>query len=721
MATRLVFSAAARAAEPAAWTNLLNALPNPSGKYVGPEAEEANALFDELLAEAPASVIGLVDLTTEWGPGNDFRPRYALHGIVTRVGREGMESSQAMVAKALASTLDNQRTNRTQSIVLRELQFLSHPAAIPAIAGKLLDEELNSNAVLALSSIGGTEAADALRAALPKSSGEPRRQIVKGLGALHDMQATALIQPLLADQDRETRLTAAAALAEIGEPSAAAPLLQAAASPDAMEHGLMAAACIRLAERLIEQGNVSDAERLLLGLWDRNPGPDGLHVRCAALPALALTRAAGARAVVAEACRGDDARLTTVAVRAAASVPGEERTWYDALVDAPEATRTVFLKELGRRDGPAVHDVLVAAVGDASPAVQRAALLSIDKRWPGDTATLLLPLFEHEDGGVRQAAALACRRIARGDANALLGAALPGASTTAKREILNILAARLSYDQRAAVVAYADDPDEGVATGALRALASVGSRADVPLLLATVREPKSGGRRAAAADALVALGRRLPDREQAVNQVIEAANSGDPENRATFIGVLGKIALPACLAAVKEAINSTDGTVQDAAVRALANWPDDSVLDELVELARTSDNQVHAVLAMRGYVRLIEQFRSRHTPEDLLSRYRTGMDAAKRPEEQKLVMGSVAGMGADTNALAFAERWLDDDAIGHEAEASYVTIAEHLAGQRQADAREIGTNALARIQRSTQDEALRERIATKLEEVAKRK
>lgn len=113
-----------------------------------------------------------------------------------------------------------------------------------------------------------------VRRALPQATGRPRATILGGLGAIRDSASAEAFRKALGDADRDTRLVAAKALAELGDTAASAPLLQAATGADSiMQKGLMGAACLRLAQRLVEQGKPADAERFLLQLWKAPPIP----------------------------------------------------------------------------------------------------------------------------------------------------------------------------------------------------------------------------------------------------------------------------------------------------------------------------------------------------------------------------------------------------------------------------------------------------------------
>ena len=145
---------------------ILEKIPQQS-RYDGPEKAEAHKIWDAIWAGQPDTIKGLVDRIDGAGPGADFRPNFALHGLVIYL--QG-DDNKALV-KALAATLDGQYHHTTKAIVLRELWLARGRDAIPQIAKHLLDPHLCEPASQALFSFGGDQAASELRNAAAKAEG----------------------------------------------------------------------------------------------------------------------------------------------------------------------------------------------------------------------------------------------------------------------------------------------------------------------------------------------------------------------------------------------------------------------------------------------------------------------------------------------------------------------------------------------------------------------
>lgn len=154
-----------------------------------------------------------------------------------------------------------------------------------------------------------------------------------------------------------------------------------------------------------------------------------------------------------------------------------------------------------------------------------------------------------------------------------------------------------------------------------------------------------------------------------------AANT--PEKEQAIAG-LGALKHAAALPVLFEALNNPDDTLKSAAIKALSDWPDCAPLNELVKIARESANPAHAVLALRGYVRLIGLDASR-SAEETAAMYEEAMNLAKSPDDKKAVLSGLSNT-SNIAALRIAAKYLADESLKAEAEVASVKIAKCVAG-----------------------------------------
>src|SRR4029079_13467463 len=97
--------------------------------------------------------------------------------------------------------LQSEISRDAKGFVCRMLTIIGGGASVPALAGLLTDEYLSHMARYALERNPVPEAAQALRAALPKLSGKLKIGVISSIGSRRDASAVAALGGLLKDQN----------------------------------------------------------------------------------------------------------------------------------------------------------------------------------------------------------------------------------------------------------------------------------------------------------------------------------------------------------------------------------------------------------------------------------------------------------------------------------------------------------------------------------------
>jgi len=278
-------------------------------KIPAKDFEDAMPVVKALVDKGPAAVTQLVEAVgQQFGDPEGVKPKYALHGMVHYASRPGADAERKMLAAALAGQLAAKHSTELKAFLCRQLQFCGRSAEVPALAALLADAQLCEPATQALCAIGGPQAADALRAALPKVQGKQRMTLIGALGRFCDAAVAAEVRKSAAAEDADLRLVTWYALGNMGDAAAADLLLKAAAADAPYERSQAADACLRLARRLGELGKAADAEKVLRQLLEQRKAPTDVHDRCAALEALSRVLGVKAVADVLAALASDDLR-----------------------------------------------------------------------------------------------------------------------------------------------------------------------------------------------------------------------------------------------------------------------------------------------------------------------------------------------------------------------------------------------------------------------------
>jgi len=242
----------------------------------------ADAVCRETVAGGEQRIAQLIGLVGEFGEDKGVKPRYALHALTSYCSRAGAAEERALLAATLAKQLAGKHSPSVKAFLIRQLQLAGTPSEVPALENWIADAKLGLPAIAALIAIGDATATAALRNALPASSGRHRIGIIEGLGRLRDRASVKAIMKAAGEKDRDIRLAAIHALANIGDAGAIETVRGAVKTDSAYERTQATDCCLLLARRLAEQEKTNDAKALYQHLLAACTAPHEQHVRHAA-------------------------------------------------------------------------------------------------------------------------------------------------------------------------------------------------------------------------------------------------------------------------------------------------------------------------------------------------------------------------------------------------------------------------------------------------------
>ena len=174
-----------------------------------------------------------------------------------------------------------------------------------------------------------------------------------------------------------------------------------------------------------------------------------------------------------------------------------------------------------------------------------------------------------------------------------------------------------------------------------RALGVVASPDDLQQLLSCVLEAKTESERDAYFLAYGAAGRRLPDLTMRSELLLKHIDSATREAKVMLIRGLGQTGGEKAAQKVITYLAGDDLEFKDAAVRALASWADDSVVQSLVPVIKGAVAGLapkHKVIALQGYLRMIALDNKVRGDAASMEMIRFAWSAATRLEEKSTIV-----------------------------------------------------------------------------------
>jgi len=681
------------------------------GEAVPRSAQEWDAVHAQLLA-ALLPKLGSANLDER----QSVQQPYQL--ICWRACRPGADAERAAASKAIAGKLAPDLPEATLTFLLGQLENIGRAESVDATSA-LLDHAsplVCERARCALQKNTAPEASDKLRAALAKAEDPAWRiALINALGTRQDKGSVALLIQQAADKDEVLRSAAVEALARIGDKAATGAIAhasQVATTPRGWNAAMNS--YLLLADKLAAQGEKGLALSIYRNLLPVRSEPGTAHIKCGAI--IGLGKAGGAEdvPVLFDALAASDAKIRGAATAALGLLPAADvnAAVIETLKAGTPTMKVALLKVVAERGDKGVLPSLLAAAADPDEGVRIAAYEAMGQvRDDAAIPPLIAALSKAKDKELAAARA-AINRIPGDSAAAALVQAMDGAAPALRVEIIQALAARHAESAVPALLAAAEDKEESVRRKAVDAVGAIaGESALTPLLKLLARA--SAQEREATEKAVAAVAGRIPDDAKRTEPILAALPAAESPARASLLRVLGRLGGEKALPAVRAAAKDPSADIQNAAVRALADWPDASAANDLLDLARTSASETNQILALRGLIRVLT-VKSDKPAAETLTLLGEALKTARRPDEKKLILSGI-GEVADAAALKMIEPSLGDDALKAEATSAYVRIAAAISGTQRDDA----MAALKKVLDLSRDDGIRKQANDALAQIEK--
>jgi len=539
--------------------------------------------------------------------------------------------------------MDEDAAYGARELALRRIELIGDGPQVNKIE-KLLEHKDERLAEMARESIAGIPADRSNRAllkALETSKGKLQIGIIHALGERQVKGAVKPLTKLARQSDASIAAEAMLALGDIANAEAAKALLDDIRPPDAAREAWFMAmndAAISMADN-----NKKTAERLydrVLQMGENSPA------RLAAYKGKAILSGKPEVAAL-KALDENDAMLAQVARELL--VRGNDSAITSQLLSrlktaAPE-NKVVVVEILGARGDKAALETVsaLAEKTDGEQALRVAAIRALESLGNEKVVPVLVAIAAKEKGDIARAAGDTLKKMAIPEVDAELLRLVVSAPTPEEQVVaIESVVARKSTGAMEPLIVAAGKKNSKVSIAAFKAMKDLTTENELDAILkahAGETEERVLKEAALAIQAAASKGKDKGNNVRTVAGAYKTASNDDV--RASLLGVLGNLGYDVSLNILRENLNSDNEKIQDAAVRALAAYPDAKAMDDLLRIASDSQSEIHRVLAIRAVARLLAEPAGKSSVERL-ELTKKALDLAKGVDEKKAVIGAMA-------------------------------------------------------------------------------
>jgi len=583
--------------------------------------------------------------------------------------------SRAVCEEELLFFLDSDATLEAKMEACRHLRIIGSEKSVPVLEKKLLKKETADMARYALEKIPGISAEKALLNALSKSRGEIRLGIISSLGQRKVADAVAPLGMLIHGSDVESAFAAVTALGGIATPEAVEVLVETLSTAKGNIKAQTASSLLKCAEKVQPQEHQEKAVEIYEALLSADI-PASL--RRAAGRGKILTGGAKAGLIILDILKSGDKEMYTPAIGMISDDFDDSslKAVCDILPELPKENQAQLLMVLSRFQRPEVLSVVKEAVKSQEKRVRIAALEALCSL--GDASMVsFFSLYAAESTGIEQSTARNSLWNLKGEGvdQAILDGLEKNTDPQLRNELIRCIEERHIKEGQPVLFTIIRNGEPENRIQAIKALKVLAVPADLSRLIDLMLELQGEREQNEMIVTIATVAGKIaePHKRGAALVIPEVI---DVNIRAALYRTLGKIGDDSTLPVLRWALGGNSSDIQDAVIRALAEWPTLTARDDLFRIAIASENPIHQVLALRAYIRLIgrEKFR---LPEAVVSSLQAALNLARRPEEKIAVLGILPKFIC-LDALELAESMLADKDVMSEAQAAVDMIKARL-------------------------------------------
>ena len=255
-------------------------------------------------------------------------------------------------------------------------------------------------------------------------------------------------------------------------------------------------------------------------------------------------------------------------------------------------------------------------------------------------------------------------------------AAMQGEKDVRRRMVLiGVLDARKAVSAVPALLADALHEDAAIRSRAMSALGRLAGPKHISDMVRSMLKAEKGRERDDAEKAVMFVCLQIAEPEKRADPVLAVVERGGDAQKAAVLPMLGRIGGPRVLAMIQAALAGKNLDLYEAAVRAISNWPDVGVADQLLDLSQNARQRSHRIWALRALIRVIA-LPSKASDEQKLAMLKRAMRLADRDEERNLVIERAAAVRS-IESVRFVVPYLDRPALAQQACRTLVELAHH--------------------------------------------
>jgi HEAT repeat protein len=618
---------------------------------------------------------------------------------------------ERLMEKKLISFIESDATFAGKQFICRQLSLIGTVESVPALKKLLLDPKTADIALYALQRIPAAEADKVLIEALNETEGKVKVGVINCLGERQTKAAVNSLAGLTTDSDEATARAAICALGKIANDEAAKVLSGTISRQTGALKTVSMDALLKCADTYAKRGKTAKA-LTIYRKYDNTKVPS--TIRTAAIYGILKSDPQNAGNYTIKLLKGKDSAAKEIAIKELRNLDNKSQLKnIAALLPRLSAEHQVqLINALMDIGDPSVKSYILSAVKSKNRDVRVAALQALTTLGNAKDVFLLAAKAASGDKDEQDAARGSLYRLRGSDVNAAIGAIIPNSMDVIKIELIKSLGERGAAESVTDILKLTKDKNADVRESAIKVLGQLATPDFLPQLLDVLEGAKTENEKNAAILSTALTAKKITPAEKQAELILQKMNETKNDNyKSSLILTLGKIGADNSLSSLRNALNSDNKNIKISAIKALSEWPNDTPINDLLNTAKTSTDNLAKILSLRGFITLIDRNDERDDNESV-KLYQQAMKLADRSNEKRMALSGLSDIRT-VEALNAALSYLPQKDVQNEVETAVVRIA----GRIRRDHPQEAKKALEKIISVTQSDYIKNKAQNELQRI----
>ncbi|KQC01199.1 DUF1080 domain-containing protein [Pedobacter sp. Hv1] len=594
------------------------------------------------------------------GKGNNALIEYAVSGFTAFATKNDQQASKNMAISAYCKALAKVSNQQNKAFIISQFDLIGNDNAVACLESYLTNEQLADESSRALAKIGTPTAVTALINGLGKANGKAKMAIVEALGHSNSKAAAIAILPLATSADKDLTKVSLYALANIADASANDVLIKAAEQAGYQYEQTNALAALLIYAEKRVASDKAGVEKIAKTILEKATADNQTDQRIAALKLIAHTQTDQQILLAAMSDKQFKYRAAAVKFAALGLTDANSALWVKKLktVDAP--TQVAILDLLANSKAKSALPEVLKLVKTEDPQVKLAAINAAVKIGQEASLDELLKLMDKGDVAHITAIANGILRMKGEGVTAKVATYIPKATPEVQVALINILAARAASAQKDIIYTSLNSKNAEVKKAAFLSLKDIATPAQKTQLFDLLKTTTAPNELSDVQNAIIASVKGSTNADAQAEEILQQMSAATADKKLLFYKILASIGGQKSLKAVANAYATGDDATKKASIEALSAWTDASSTEELIKIARSTNNAEFLNQALKGYLYLVKN--ANYAAEQRLLLLRNAMAVAKAPMQQQTILKD-AEQAKCFNAIVFAGQYLDNPTL----------------------------------------------------------